>query len=129
MGVEPKIGVFTPQIIHLFIGFSIIFTIHFGGFTPIFGNIHIFFLRMSLVDRSTHHPRAGPNTEPRYYGTGESFVFRFRLGACGARDKLNGPPNTTKQDRETPPKGIGLVSGNGKSRLVPDLFIVNIVIL
>ena len=29
MGVEPKIGVFTPQIIHLFIGFSIIFTIHF----------------------------------------------------------------------------------------------------
>ena len=32
-----------PQIIHLFIGFSIIFTIQiFGGFsTPIFGNIHI----------------------------------------------------------------------------------------
>ena len=35
MGVEPKIGVFTPQIIHLFIRFSIIFTIHFGG-TPLF---------------------------------------------------------------------------------------------
>ena len=31
----------TPQIIHLFIGFSIIFTIHFGGFPPIFGNTHI----------------------------------------------------------------------------------------
>ena len=30
-----------PQIIHLFIGFSIIFTIHFGGFPPIFGNTHI----------------------------------------------------------------------------------------
>ena len=34
MGVEPKIGffhVFSPQIIHLFIGFgTIIFTIHFG---------------------------------------------------------------------------------------------------
>ena len=40
MGVEPKIWE-TPQIIHLFIGFSIIFTIHFGGFTPIFGNTHI----------------------------------------------------------------------------------------
>ena len=34
MGVEPKIGVFTPQIIHLFIGFSIIFIIHFQ--VPIF---------------------------------------------------------------------------------------------
>ena len=41
MGGLPKIGVFTPQIIHLFIGFSIIFAIHFGGFPPIFGNIHI----------------------------------------------------------------------------------------
>ena len=32
----------TPQIIHLFIGFSIIFTIHFGG-PPlfIFGNTHL----------------------------------------------------------------------------------------
>ena len=30
LGVEPKIGGFTPQIIHLFIGFSLIFTIHFG---------------------------------------------------------------------------------------------------
>ena len=31
----------TPQIIHLFIGLSIIFTIHFGGFTPIFGSTPI----------------------------------------------------------------------------------------
>ena len=30
-----------PHIIHLFMGFSIIFTIHFGVFPPIFGNIHI----------------------------------------------------------------------------------------
>ena len=30
-----------PQIIHLFIGISIIFTIHFGGFPPIFGNTHM----------------------------------------------------------------------------------------
>ena len=44
VGVEPKIGVKTTQIIHLFIGFSMIFTIHFGGFAPIFGNTHVRFL-------------------------------------------------------------------------------------
>ena len=38
----PKIRGVSPQIIHLFIGCSIIFTIHFGGkHPPIFGNIHI----------------------------------------------------------------------------------------
>ena len=37
MGVEPKMVFFTPQIIHLFIGFgTIIFTIHFGGVPPYF---------------------------------------------------------------------------------------------
>ena len=40
MGGPPKIGDFTPQIIHLFIGFSLIKFIHFGG-TIIFGNTHI----------------------------------------------------------------------------------------
>ena len=39
MGVSKNNGI--PQIIHLFIGFSMIFTIHFGGFTPIFGNTQI----------------------------------------------------------------------------------------
>ena len=34
-GVSENNG-FSPQIIHLFIGFSIIFTIHFGGNTPYF---------------------------------------------------------------------------------------------
>ena len=44
MGIEPKIGVATSsQIIQLFIGFSTIFTIHFRGFTPIFGNTHIIY--------------------------------------------------------------------------------------
>ena len=43
MGVEPKIGGNTPQIIHLFIGFG---TMKFspsilGGFPPIFGNTHM----------------------------------------------------------------------------------------
>ena len=32
---------FPPQIIHFFIGFSISFTIHFGGFPPIFGSTPI----------------------------------------------------------------------------------------
>ena len=41
MGVEPKKRGKTHQIIHLFIGFLIIFTIHFGGFPPIFGNTHM----------------------------------------------------------------------------------------
>ena len=34
MGVEPKIGVLYPQIIHLFIGFSIIKNHPFWGFSP-----------------------------------------------------------------------------------------------
>ena len=32
---------FSPQIIPCLIGFSIIFTIHFGGFPPIFGNTYV----------------------------------------------------------------------------------------
>ena len=39
--VFPKNYGFSPQIIHLKIGFSIIFTIHFGGNTTIFGNTHM----------------------------------------------------------------------------------------
>ena len=37
----PKIVGKLPQIIHGLIGFSMIFTIHFGGFPPIFGNTHM----------------------------------------------------------------------------------------
>ena len=36
MGVYPKNTGVSPQIIHLFIGFSIIFTIHFGRKSPYF---------------------------------------------------------------------------------------------
>ena len=39
MDVSKNSG-FSPQIIHGLIGFSIIFTIHFGGKNPIFGNNH-----------------------------------------------------------------------------------------
>ena len=36
---------FNPQIIHVFIGFSIIFTIHFGVYIyPYFGNTHVEFM-------------------------------------------------------------------------------------
>ena len=38
MGVSKNIG--TPKS-SILIGVSIIFTIHFGVYTPIFGNIHI----------------------------------------------------------------------------------------
>ena len=40
LGVSKNRGK-TPQIIHLFVGFSIIFTIHFGV-AVFLGNIHIF---------------------------------------------------------------------------------------
>ena len=41
-GVSENSG-FSPQIIHQKIGFSIIVTIHFGGFPPIFGNTQLLF--------------------------------------------------------------------------------------
>ena len=55
-GVFPKIGK-TPQISHLFIGFSIIFTIHFGGKIPLF-----LVQRPFHVDSSTfsHQPKPFP---------------------------------------------------------------------
>ena len=37
----PKIAGFSPQILHGLIGFSMIFTIHYGGKLPIFGNTHM----------------------------------------------------------------------------------------
>ena len=38
--VFPKVGVKPPKS-SILIGFSITFTIHFGGFTPIFGKTHM----------------------------------------------------------------------------------------
>ena len=40
MDVVPKIVEFPPKS-SILIGFSLIFTIHFGGKPPIFGNTHI----------------------------------------------------------------------------------------
>ena len=45
--VFPKIE-FLPQIIHLFIGFSIIFTIHFGGKIPLFLGWHPYQFTMTI---------------------------------------------------------------------------------
>ena len=41
LDVSKNRGGFTPQYIHLFVGLFIIFTIHFGGNPPIFGNTHL----------------------------------------------------------------------------------------
>ena len=52
MWVFPKNRGVSPQIIHLFIGFSIIFTIHFGGFTtPLFGSTPIFTYRTKMTSQ------------------------------------------------------------------------------
>ena len=45
----PKNSGISPQISPTLIGFSIIFTIHFGGKTPMFGNL----LYKSMVDKPT----------------------------------------------------------------------------
>ncbi len=47
--VFPKIGGKKPKS-SILIGFSIIFTIHFGGFHPIFGNTLVFSDVLSVVD-------------------------------------------------------------------------------
>ena len=49
LGVSKNNGK-TPQIIHGLIGFSIIFTIHFGGFTPIFGLTPIWYFGVVLFE-------------------------------------------------------------------------------
>ena len=78
MGVSKNNGK-TPQIIHLFIGFSLIFTIHFGGFSPYFWfNIHI-------------HPTRGLDQE--------DIVIRMTgcPNSCGRREFLL-PATSKKQE-------------------------------
>ena len=55
MAVSENNG-FSPQIIHLLIGFSMIFTIHFGGFPPIFGNTNIYYLETEPPSSSENFP-------------------------------------------------------------------------
>ena len=50
MGVNPKIGGNPPKS-SILIGFSIIFTIHFGGFPPIFGNTQIVFCTLGASSK------------------------------------------------------------------------------
>ena len=40
-----------PKSSHGFIGFSIVFTIHFGVYTPFFGNIHMFLMCNDLISK------------------------------------------------------------------------------
>ncbi len=48
---------FTPQIIHLFIGFSIIFTLHFGSFPPLFLVQHTHLVRKIQTSSRQHAQR------------------------------------------------------------------------
>ena len=50
--VFPKMGGFSPQIIHLN-EFSIIFTIHFGGKPPIVGNTHLYSMSWQIIRLQT----------------------------------------------------------------------------
>ena len=54
MGVSKNNGK-TPQIIHLFVGFSIIFTIHFGGQIPLFLVQHPYMSPQKIFNRSYRH--------------------------------------------------------------------------
>ena len=66
LGVSKNMGNTSKS--SILIGFSIISAIHFGGFTPIFGNIqltrNIIFLRVSLVSMDTRL-RKRPRNERR----------------------------------------------------------------
>ncbi len=59
-GCQPKNNGKTPQIIPCLIGFSIIFTIHFGVFPPIFGNIPISTIRIFRLWNSPFRPNHNP---------------------------------------------------------------------
>ena len=69
MGVSENRGI-SPQIIHGLIGISIIFTIHFGGNTTIFGNTHMDVNECDELD-----------VTPRKFGAFkmERILFNFRL--------------------------------------------------
>ncbi len=70
----------TPQIIHLFIGFSIILTIHFGGFPPIFGTIHMDNKTSWEISELSGPQRSWncsyQNTNSALLSTGHRFAFK-----------------------------------------------------
>ena len=82
----------SPQIIHGLIGFSIIFTIHFGGNTPIYGNTqieqHILVGKPMVV--GYHHFRKPPHSlQLQVLGPSElprqGFFHMLHRGAAGHR--------------------------------------------
>ncbi len=88
--VHKNRGGFTPQIIPCLIGFgTIIFTIHFGGFTPNFGNTHLgggnsnIFLfsprklgKMNPIWRAYFSKGLKPPTSYHYIHS--RFIYRYR---------------------------------------------------
>ena len=67
MGVNLKIGVYTPKS-SILIGFSLIFTIHFGVFPSIFGNAHI-------------SRKGQPYFQENYVANLFSIIYNDRFGA------------------------------------------------
>ena len=75
MGVSKNNGK-TPQIIHLFIGFSLIFTIHFGGKNPpIFGSTP------KNISRETFPKKKTSPTKLWISPAGKSWYFAIRKQA------------------------------------------------
>ncbi len=78
MGVEAKILIFfTPQIIHLFIGVSIIFTIQFGGKIPLFLETPT---SKPMENRSVF--TIGGSGLPSSFQPGTSFPWPFAVPGC-----------------------------------------------
>ena len=90
MWMFPKIVGFPPKS-SILIGFSIIFTIHFGGNTPIFGNSHFQPLHsFEMLNQASAHKHRGKNTSipscplgPIWVGLFEYFVATVKMGVLG----------------------------------------------
>ena len=82
----PKIGVKPTQIIHLFIGFSIIFTIHFG--VPLFLETPILKpLSIMLGQQERHHTMTPPQESPSAVEVGGRVAKRTFLGSWSVGEK------------------------------------------
>ncbi len=81
MGINPKIWA-NPQIIHLFIGFSIMFTIHFG--VPLFLETSIW-----IVSNSCWGRKGTSNKHTVSFALNRSFTFQKKQACwttvCGRR--------------------------------------------
>ena len=83
MGVEPKIVGFAPQIIHLFIGFSILFTIHFG--------VPLFLVQHPYPTAITIKKNKNPSQVLLLVLSADVRVLRELPGFCIRQRELRGP--------------------------------------